>query len=168
MVSDLLEKRLEIPTKLAIIVDGSSVYDQTRLIDFDALYKGIKSKRLLTKAIYYVTCHPNKDMTKFSAMLTACGYEINYKVSPLRTAQDINIVIDSIGLANKVDTIAFVSNRKSSFVELARKLIDMGVVVENWSYLDLTDEKANVINSPYSYIYDLGKFTKQSEKAPTI
>lgn len=158
-VSDLRKNRLDMPNVLSVFVDGFSLFDQNRRLNYDALYKGIVGNRIVSKAVYYIIAK-EKDLKNFSIYITQCGFEIRYKKGEVDTLQDISMTLDAVNMVDKCEVLALVTNRPETFSDLAKHLIDRGIVVENWSFSDVRRSYA------YSYTYSIDQFIENLQGNP--
>jgi len=128
------------PQRIGIFVDVQNIFYSAKnifhsKINFKKLLEMIVGERKLIRAIAYIVKHTDIDQSGFIDALTRLGYEIKTKELRVRldgTAKgdwDMGIAIDSIAIAEKVDTVVLVSG-DGDFVPLVEMLKAKGCRVE--------------------------------------
>ncbi len=130
----------DFPQRIGIFVDVQNIFYSAKnifhsKINFKKLMDLIVGDRHMIRAIAYIVQHGEIDQTGFIDVLERMGYEIKskeLKVRPDGTAKgdwDMGIAIDSIAIADKVDTVVLVSG-DGDFVPLVEMLKARGCRVE--------------------------------------
>ncbi|MCB1195676.1 NYN domain-containing protein [bacterium] len=148
------------PQRIAIFVDMQNVFYSAKnifqsKINFKKLMEIIVGQRELIRAIAYIVQRPEIDQSGFMDLLNKFGYEVKTKELRVRndgTAKgdwDMAIAIDSIAIAEKVDTIVLVSG-DGDFVPLVEMLKARGCRVEVVAFPSSTSN--DLINSSSLFI----------------
>lgn len=130
--------------KVGIFVDVQNMFYSAKhmyraKLNFAKLLESAVKGRRLIRAIAYIVQTPGIDQAKFIDMLSRTGYEVrskDLKVRPDGTAKgdwDMGIAIDSISLADRIDTMVLVSG-DGDFVDLVNMLKGRGLRVEVLSF----------------------------------
>lgn len=130
----------QFPQRIGIFVDVQNIFYSAKNIfhskvNFKKLMDMIVGERNMIRAIAYIVLHGDIDQGGFLEVLTRMGYEIKtkeLKIRPDGTAKgdwDMGIAIDSIAIADKVDTIVLVSG-DGDFAPLVEMLKARGCRVE--------------------------------------
>jgi uncharacterized LabA/DUF88 family protein len=118
-------------------------------LNFARLLEVAVGDRQLIRALAYVVESPDIDQSNFITMLRENGYEIKSKelrVRPDGSAKgdwDMGIAIDTISMADRLDTIVLVSG-DGDFVDLVECLKARGVRVEVYAFPYSTADELRV------------------------
>lgn len=132
------------PQRIGIFVDVQNVFYSAKNIfqsklNFKKLMDLIVGDRSMIRAIAYIVQHGDSKQSGFIELLTRLGYEIKSKILKVRpdgTAKgdwDMGIAIDTIAIADKIDTVVLVSG-DGDFVPLVEMLKARGCRVEVVSF----------------------------------
>ncbi|MFQ5963991.1 MAG: NYN domain-containing protein [Candidatus Scalinduaceae bacterium] len=161
--------------RLGVFVDVQNMFYSAKAlhqskIDYSKLLQEIVSDRDLIRAIAYIVKKPDVDQSSFTDALMRLGYEIKTKDLRLRpdgTAKgdwDMGIAIDTIAVANKVDTIVLVTG-DGDFVPLVEMLKAQGCRVEVVSFrkstaIELIESSTQYTAIEESMLFKEKKFSK--------
>lgn len=116
-----------------LFYSARNIYDAKT--HFGKLLKFIVAERKLVRAVAYIVQKEGVDQSNFVEALERFGYEVKSKVLKIRadgTAKgdwDMGIAIDSVAMADKLDTVVLVSG-DGDFVPLVEMLKARGCRVE--------------------------------------
>jgi len=137
--------------RVGIFVDVQNMFYSAKhqynaKLNFARLLEVATRGRQLIRALAYVVQTPDIDQSNFITMLKENGYEIKSKelrIRPDGSAKgdwDMGIAIDTISLAERLDTIVLVSG-DGDFVDLVECLKARGVRVEVYAFPYSTSEE---------------------------
>ena len=132
----------------------SAKYQYRSKLDFSKLLEHAVLGRDLVRAIAYLIQTPDIDQTNFITMLQGTGYEVRCKSLRVRadgTAKgdwDLGIALDTITLAQKLDTIVLVTG-DGDYVDLVNLLRSQGVRLEVLSFPYSTAEELKAAASEF-------------------
>lgn len=130
--------------KVGVFVDVQNMFYSAKhqygaKLNFTKLLESAVKERRLIRAIAYIVQTEGIDQKNFIDMLSRTGYEVKskeLKIHPDGTKKgdwDMGIAIDSISLADRIDTMVLVSG-DGDFVDLVNMLKGRGVRVEVLSF----------------------------------
>lgn len=152
--------------KVGVFVDVQNMFYSAKhqygaKLNFTKLLESAVKGRRLIRAIAYIVQTEGIDQKNFIDMLSRTGYEVKskeLKIHPDGTKKgdwDMGIAIDSISLADRIDTMVLVSG-DGDFVDLVNMLKGRGVRVEVLSFPKSTaDELKQAATQFYSIESDL-------------
>jgi uncharacterized LabA/DUF88 family protein len=160
--------------RIAVFIDVQNIFYSARKIyeakvHFGKLLDFITSKRKLLRAIAYIVQKEGVDQSGFVEALQRFGYEVRSKVLKIRpdgTAKgdwDMGIAIDSVALADKLDTVVLVSG-DGDFVPLVEMLKARGCRVEVMAFERSTAAELKAAATFYRPIEEGLLFKKKGER----
>jgi len=137
------------PQRIAVLVDVMNMYYSAKLghqgkVDYFKLLREIVGSRHLIRAIAYIVQKPDVNQSGFHEALRRVGFETKVKELKVRIGTDgapevqrsnaaVELTIDAMALALRVDTIVLVSG-DSAFTPLVESLKSLGCRVELVSF----------------------------------
>lgn len=132
--------------RIAILVDGQNIYLSAKArgakLDYGSIIKSMMSREIV-RAIIYNVSPEGTDQSKFIRAVEMLGYEVKSKEprrlpdGSLKADWDMQIAIDALALADKVDVMVILSG-DGDFVPLIHALKSKGVKVEIMSFPETT------------------------------
>jgi uncharacterized LabA/DUF88 family protein len=122
---------------------AKGIYDPEAVVDYRTLLDQAVAGRALVRAIVYVIDIEGVDQSGFFDVLRRLGFDIRCKPARLfpdgsrKADWDMGIAMDTIALADKLDTIILASG-DGDFVDLVRFLQARGVRVEVMAFRETT------------------------------
>lgn len=146
-------ERLAEPVRLLIVVDGSGIYDNRRRLDYGQLYRAVKGNRRVVRACYYMVVEPQTDASKFSHMISQCGFEVIRRVSTDYSSWDVAMALDIARALESVDVVALVTCQER-LLDVAAYIRAQGKAVENWTFAN----RMRAFKEVASYVYPVDEF----------
>jgi uncharacterized LabA/DUF88 family protein len=148
--------------RTAILIDGQNMYLSAKAkgakLDYSAVLQTMDSREI-TRAIIYNVSPSGIDQSKFvRAMETLC-FEVKSKEprklpdGSIKADWDMQIAIDALALADKVDVIVILSG-DGDFIPLIHALKSKGVKVEIMSFRETTGTQLISVVDKYLEITD--------------
>lgn len=145
--------------RVGIFVDVQNMFYSARhqfkaKLNFAKLIDFIAIDRKLIRAFAYIVQNPDIDQSGFMDMLKRNGFEIrskDLKVRPDGSTKgdwDMEIAIDAISMADKLDVVALVSG-DGDFVGLVNLLKSRGVKVEVYAFLGSTADELKLVANEF-------------------
>ncbi len=135
--------------RIAILVDNQNIFLYSKSLnmrpDYGRILKAVEGRKII-RAIIYSIQPELTDQSKFFYAVENMGYEIKSKAPHLlpdgthKADWDMEIAIDALALAEKVDTILIVSG-DGDFIPLCWALKAKGVKVESMSFVRIASSE---------------------------
>jgi uncharacterized LabA/DUF88 family protein len=146
--------------RVAILIDGQNVYMSAKSkgarLDYSKIME-VVDNRVIVRAIIYNIAPDGVDQSKFVYTVEGMGYEVRSKRPRLlpdgsfKADWDMQIAIDALSLADKVDVMVIVTG-DGDFVPLLYALKSKGVKVEVMSFPENTSHELMEASDEYKRI----------------
>jgi uncharacterized LabA/DUF88 family protein len=151
-----------IKQRVAFLIDGQNIYLSARARNAKPNYNAFMATirgRAIVRAIIYNILPEGVDQSKFVYAMESIGFEIRTKRprqlpdGSYKADWDMQIAIDAIALADKVDVMSIVTG-DADFVPLVYALKSKGVKVEIMSFPENTGRELIDVADKYIEITD--------------